>query len=200
MADHDFGELLGHYLPSDFPAPLCWKCAQQPYSDDQINGCFAEVRGPASLAAPLRSFGNWITWVCDNTAAVRSASGACPRGPRLSSGRPRLPHLTKPPRGEHAAGPVRLAVVGFLVTAAFSGSQATFSLFAGRRFGLTEASVAAVFVGFGLLLVRVQGLVGRITHRLGVGPTLRLLSCGTRWHVPLRRHHHLTVLVPALRS
>jgi multidrug resistance protein len=104
------------------------------------------------------------------------------------------------PRGTHAAVLVRLAVVGFLVTCAFSGFEATFSLFADRRFGLTEASVAAVFVGIGVLLVLVQGGgVGRVTDRLGVTRTVQtaivmnalgmvLLASATTW----------PVLVPAL--
>ena len=95
---------------------------------------------------------------------------------------------------------VRLAVVGFLVTSAFSGFEATFALFADRRFGLTEASVAAVFVGVGLVLVAVQGgLVGRLSNRLGVIRTVQcaivlnivgmaLLALATTWFV----------LVPAL--
>ena len=104
------------------------------------------------------------------------------------------------PRGPHAAALVRLAVVGFLVTCAFSGFEATFSLFADRRFGLTEASVAAVFVGIGVLLVLVQGGgVGQVTKRLGVTRTVQtaivmnalgmvLLASATTW----------PVLVPAL--
>ncbi len=116
--------------------------------------------------------------------------------------RPASPsHLaTKPPRGEHAAVLVRLAVVGFLVTCAFSGFEATFSLFAGRRFGLTEASVAAVFVGIGVLLVLVQGGgVGRVTNRLGVARTVQLAivlnACGM---LLLASATTWPVLVPAL--
>ena len=95
---------------------------------------------------------------------------------------------------------VRLALVGFLATCAFSGFEATFSLFADRRFGLTEAGVAAVFVGIGVVLVAVQGgIVGRVSVRLGPSRTLRsalaanlvgmvLLALATSWWV----------LVPAL--
>lgn len=95
---------------------------------------------------------------------------------------------------------VRLAVVGFLSTAAFSGFEATFSLFADRRFDLTEASVAAVFVGIGIVLVVVQGgLVGRVTMRLGVGVALRAaVACNAAGMVLLALATSWPVLVPAL--
>jgi multidrug resistance protein len=48
------------------------------------------------------------------------------------------------------------AVAGFVAICAFSGFEATFSLFADRRFGLTEGPVALVFLGVGLFLVLVQ--------------------------------------------
>lgn len=95
---------------------------------------------------------------------------------------------------------LRLAVVGFLVTCAFSGFESTFALFADRRFDLTETSVAVVFVGIGIVLVVVQGgLIGRVSPRLGGARTLRvaivanalgmvLLAASTSWWV----------LVPAL--
>ena len=95
---------------------------------------------------------------------------------------------------------VRLAVVAFVATAAFSGFESTFGLFGDRRFGLTEGSTAAVFVGVGLVLVAVQGgLIRPVTRRLGNVRTLRaglavvavglvVLAAATRW----------VVLVPAL--
>ena len=100
---------------------------------------------------------------------------------------------------------LRLAVIGFLVTSAFSGFEATFALFADRRFGLTEASVAVVFVGVGLVLVAVQGgLVGRLSHRLGVIRTVQsaivlniagmvLLALATTWFVLVSALACLTV-------
>jgi multidrug resistance protein len=67
--------------------------------------------------------------------------------------------------------PVRLwgiAVAGFTAIVAFSGFESTFSLLAGDRFDLTEAGVAAVFVGVGSLLVAVQALLVRpVNARLG---------------------------------
>jgi DHA1 family tetracycline resistance protein-like MFS transporter len=68
----------------------------------------------------------------------------------------------------------QLAVVGFITTFAFAAFEATFSLFGDRRFGLTEGSSAAVFLGVGLVLVAIQGgLYGRIVQRWGVGTTFR---------------------------
>jgi MFS family permease len=52
-------------------------------------------------------------------------------------------------------------VAGFTAIVAFSGFESTFSLLAGDRFDLTEAGVAAVFVGVGLTLVGVQTLLVR---------------------------------------
>ncbi len=69
-----------------------------------------------------------------------------------------------------------LAVVGFITVVAFTSFEATFSLFGGRRFGLTEASSAAVFLGVGLVLVGIQGgAYGRLVQRFG---TQRLFAVG----------------------
>ncbi len=70
----------------------------------------------------------------------------------------------------------RLAIVGFITVVAFTAFEATFSLFGDRRFGLTEASAAAVFLGVGLVLVVIQGgAYGRLVHRFG---TQRLFAIG----------------------
>jgi DHA1 family tetracycline resistance protein-like MFS transporter len=70
----------------------------------------------------------------------------------------------------------RLAVVGFVTVVAFTAFEATFSLFGDRRFGLTEASSAAVFLGVGLVLVMIQGgAYGRLVERFG---TQRLFAAG----------------------
>ncbi|MGZ4678651.1 MAG: MFS transporter [Ilumatobacteraceae bacterium] len=96
----------------------------------------------------------------------------------------RLPETHRP--GDRAAhrGPMaptspvlrRLAIVGFITVVAFTAFEATFSLFGDRRFGLTEASAAAVFLGVGLVLVVIQGgAYGRLVHRFG---TQRLFAIG----------------------
>jgi MFS transporter, DHA1 family, tetracycline resistance protein len=69
-----------------------------------------------------------------------------------------------------------LAGVGFLSMLAFSGFEATFSLFGGARFNLTEASTAVVFLGVGVVMSAVQGsLIGPLTSRFG---SLQLLRNG----------------------
>ncbi len=69
-----------------------------------------------------------------------------------------------------------LAVIGFITVVAFTAFEATFSLFGGRRFALTEASTAAVFLGIGLVLVVIQGgAYGRLVERFG---TQRLFAFG----------------------
>jgi len=68
------------------------------------------------------------------------------------------------------------AVIGFFSTLPFAGFEATFSLFGGSRFNLTEASTAAVFLAVGVLMSAVQGgLIGPLTHRFG---SLSLLRVG----------------------
>ena len=68
-----------------------------------------------------------------------------------------------------------LAVAGFTAIVAFSGFEATFSLLAGDRFRLTEAGVAAIFVGVGVVLVAVQGgLIRPINAKIGTQHSLQV--------------------------
>ena len=63
----------------------------------------------------------------------------------------------------------QLALVGFLATFAFVAFETTFSLFGSARFDLTEGSASVVFLGIGLVLVVVQGvLFGAASARVGV--------------------------------
>jgi MFS family permease len=74
-----------------------------------------------------------------------------------------------------APGASALAVHGVVAIVALSRFEATFSLFADRRFDLTEAGVAAVFVGIGIALVAVQvGLVRPVSARIGPANALRV--------------------------
>ena len=96
----------------------------------------------------------------------------------------RLPETRRPGTSAQSRGlkmpntPVlrHLATVGFITVVAFTAFEATFALFGERRFGLTEASTAAVFLGIGLVLVVIQGgAYGRLVERFG---TERLLAAG----------------------
>ena len=93
-----------------------------------------------------------------------------------------------------------LALVGFTAICAFSGFETTFSLFADRRFGLTEGPVALIFLGVGLLLVLVQiRLVGPASDRFGplgalqIGLVFNALGLGL-----LSLTHSWVLLVPSL--
>ena len=56
----------------------------------------------------------------------------------------------------------------FLLSTAFSGFEATFALFAERRFGFTAETIGYVFAFIGAILALVNGvLVGRVVPRLG---------------------------------
>jgi DHA1 family tetracycline resistance protein-like MFS transporter len=70
-------------------------------------------------------------------------------------------------------GVAPLVLVAFAAMAAFSGFEATFSLFGQHHLGLTIGSTAAVFTGVGLLIVAVQGgAVGAVVRRFGERATL----------------------------
>jgi multidrug resistance protein len=63
---------------------------------------------------------------------------------------------------------ILLLALYFIVTAAFSGFEATFALFSERRFGFTMATIGYLFAFIGLVLALVQGLlVGRVVKRVG---------------------------------
>lgn len=71
-------------------------------------------------------------------------------------------------RARHHPGLVRLLLVFFLVSVAFSGFEATFALFTERRFGFTAETIGYVFAFIGLILATVNGLlVGRVVPLVG---------------------------------
>lgn len=78
-------------------------------------------------------------------------------------------------RSPHSARRVnRYIVIGFFSALPFAGFEATFSLFGGARFDLTEGSTAAIFFGIGLAMSVVQGaLIGPLTKRFGSVALLR---------------------------
>ncbi len=97
---------------------------------------------------------------------------------------------------------LRLALIGFVATAAFSVFEATFALLAERRFGLGPAGVAGVFVGVGVALVIVQGgLIRPMVDRLGAAGALRLgLAVNVAGLLLLAGATHWVVLVASLAA
>ena len=70
-------------------------------------------------------------------------------------------------------GPILVA--SFLSLVAFSGFEATFSLLADDRFGLSESATYAVFFAIGIALVVVQGgAIHTVVARLGEEASIRL--------------------------
>jgi MFS transporter, DHA1 family, tetracycline resistance protein len=63
---------------------------------------------------------------------------------------------------------VLILALYFIVTAAFSGFEATFAIFSARRFGFTVSTIGYLFAFIGGTLAVVQGLlVGRAVTRMG---------------------------------
>jgi DHA1 family tetracycline resistance protein-like MFS transporter len=93
-----------------------------------------------------------------------------------------------------------LAVAGLTAIMAFSGFESTFSLLAGDRFDLTEAGVAALFVGVGLTLVGVQTtLVRPVNARWGTERSVQIgLSSNAAGLVVLAMAEQWPFLVAAL--
>ncbi|MEA3057144.1 MAG: transporter, family, tetracycline resistance protein [Actinomycetota bacterium] len=94
----------------------------------------------------------------------------------------------------------QLVVLNLVWLSAFSAFEATFALLGERRFGLTEASIAAVFVAIGVFHVGVQTrFVQPMVERTGERGALRagLVSLGLGL-VVLSVARSWLVLVPAL--
>ena len=90
---------------------------------------------------------------------------------------------------------VLLLALYFLVTAAFSGFEATFALFSEHKFGFTTATIGFVFAFIGVVLALVQGVaVGRVVKRFGearlIPIAIVLIAVGVglvpfAWNVPV---------------
>jgi multidrug resistance protein len=71
-------------------------------------------------------------------------------------------------RARRHPGLLPLLVVFFLVSAAFSGFEATFALFTEQRFGFTAETIGYVFAFIGIVLATINGLlVGRVVPIVG---------------------------------
>ena len=70
----------------------------------------------------------------------------------------------------------QLAMIGFVTTLAFTAFESTFGLLGRHRFGFGERGSSFVFLGVGLFLVVIQGvLYGRLAARFGINT---LYVCG----------------------
>jgi DHA1 family tetracycline resistance protein-like MFS transporter len=87
---------------------------------------------------------------------------------RHGSDRVALGRLDLARRARRHPGLLMLLLVFFFVSTAFSGFEATFALFAERRFGFTAETIGYVFAFIGVVLATINGLVvGRVVPILG---------------------------------
>lgn len=144
------------------------------------------IGGLASLGGPH------VPFYLAGTLAAINAVAAYIRLPETKT-TPAPTETSSSPAGPRSPVLVRFAAVSFLATLAFSGFEATFSLFGRERFDLTEGSTALVFLFVGVVLVAVQGMfIGRMTATFGsrkmlrgglvlVGLGLFVLAASTVW-------------------
>ncbi|MHB1091241.1 MAG: MFS transporter, partial [Ilumatobacteraceae bacterium] len=124
--------------------------------------------GLASLGGPH------VPFYVAGVLALINAGAAIVRLPETRTRE--LRGTTRVPRRTSPRTITSYVVIGFLATVPFAGFEATFSLFGGRRFNLTEGSTALVFLGVGVLMSLVQGaLIGPLTKRFG---SVRLVVYG----------------------
>jgi DHA1 family tetracycline resistance protein-like MFS transporter len=128
------------------------------------------VVGPA-LGGLAALGGPHVPFFVASALAAANALAALVRLPETSTGVGRRERVAKSPRRID-----RFIVVGFFSALPFAGFEATFSLFGGARFDLTEGSTAAIFLAIGLVISLIQGaLIGPLTARFG---SARLLHVG----------------------
>ena len=140
-------------------------------------GALGGARVPFYLAAGLAGLNTVVAWFRLPETRPATAPAAPRPGPRW-----RDPAVT-------AAAP--LLLVAFAAMMAFSGFEATFSLFGQRHLGLGIGSAAAVFTGVGIVVVGVQGgLVHTVVRRFGemrtLGAGLALNAAGLGLLAPAR--------------
>lgn len=131
------------------------------------------VLGPA-LGGLAALGGPHVPFYLAGTLAAVNAVAAYIRLPETKTTAPPTTTTTALPAGSRSPVLVRFAAVSFIATLAFSGFEATFSLFGQERFDLTEGSTALVFVFVGVVLVAVQAtLIGPMTTTWGSRKMLR---------------------------
>ena len=121
---------------------------------------------------------------------------------RLPETRPRGASRLAGDRGSTAAArrAAPLIALGFVALVAFSGFEATFSLFGKQRLHLTLAGTGLVFALIGVSIAVVQvGLVHPVVNRIGEGGAIRVgLVANAMGLVVLARVHGYGLLVPAM--
>ena len=149
-------------------------------------GALGGARVPFYLAAALAAVNTVVAWfrlpeTRPPGAPIPARAGPRWRDPAVMSAAP-------------------LLLVAFAAMMAFSGFEATFSLFGQRHLGLGIGSSAAVFTGVGIVVVGVQGgLVHAVVRRFGemrtLGSGLALNAVGLGLLAPARSW---AVAAPAL--
>ena len=123
--------------------------------------------GLAALGGPHVPF--YVAGVLASINAV-AAIIRLPETKKVRDGHPVVAHVPK------QRNITSFVLIGFFSVLPFAGFEATFSLFGGNRFNLTEASTAGVFLVVGLLMAAVQGaLIGPLTEKFG---SLALMRTG----------------------
>ena len=149
-------------------------------------GALGGARVPFYLAAGLAAVNTVVAW-------FRLPETRPPGAPMPDRAGPRW-------RDPAVVSAAPLLLVAFAAMMAFSGFEATFSLFGQRHLGLGIGSSAAVFTGVGIVVVGVQGgLVHAVVRRFGemrtLGSGLALNAVGLGVLAPARSW---AVAAPAL--
>jgi multidrug resistance protein len=130
------------------------------------------VVGPA-LGGLAALGGPHVPFYVAGVLASINAVAAIIRLPETKKVREEQPVVAHEPKQRNITS---FVLIGFFSVLPFAGFEATFSLFGGSRFNLTEAGTAAVFLAVGLLMSAVQGgLIGPLTQKFG---SLKLLRVG----------------------
>jgi DHA1 family tetracycline resistance protein-like MFS transporter len=128
------------------------------------------VFGPA-IGGILTRFGHATPMWCAAALCFANFVAALVLLPESRHGTPdkiSLGRLDLVKRARRHPGLLPLLLVFFLVSVAFSGFEATFALFAERRFGLNAERIGFVFAFIGFVLATVNGvLVGRVVPIVG---------------------------------
>jgi multidrug resistance protein len=128
------------------------------------------VIGPA-VGGILTRFGPSMPMWCAAALCLANFTAACwllPESRRADVTATPVRRLDLLQRARRHPGLLPLLLVYFLLSTAFSGFEATFALFAERRFGFTAETIGYLFAFIGVVLVIANGvLVGRTVRRFG---------------------------------